>query len=528
MRYVRTTRGSSAEELVYKSRLIIPGHRDPQLGLYRTDAPTTSGLAVLTCAAIAASLEWPGEVFDVHTAFLSGKPIDREVYVRAPKEGLGGNETDKVRPYALLRLLKGAYGLTEAPRLWYLRARELLHDIGFEEIKCARAVFTLREASNRVVAFLTLHVDDGMLYGDRTSQCYLDARAEIDKVFSIKAWKKLSKDKRESYLGMQWRQDDEGLHVDMDEYIRGLEAVPVNRTEDEDRKLGAMECHEYRSALAKLRWPVAHVLPELAYGVSRLAQHNVENITIGEMRKLNGLIQEAKKIQREGGAQLHLRKVELSKLLVLTPFDASYAKEPGSKSQSGFMNLLTSSEVHEQKSVANLVEFHSGTIPRVVGSTMAAESAALSTAIDRHLYVRLLIEALLMGEPEYGTDWRKKLKIPGTLVTDAKSLFDHLHKTGSIPKERQTLIDLLAARDLMESDCLTLKWVPTSHMLADVLTKVMAPPEVCQCFLKTGLYATIPTGDAVSVEARLKANRQGQRERRKERKKALKMPLTTT
>ena len=126
--------------------MVIPGHRDPQLGLYRTDAPTTSAVALTAVTAIAACLGWTGEVFDVMTAFLTGKSLDRQVFVRAPKEGLPAtNGWAAQPPFAILELLKGAYGLTEAPRLRYLRAREVLTQIGFVELKMARAVFTLRE-----------------------------------------------------------------------------------------------------------------------------------------------------------------------------------------------------------------------------------------------------------------------------------------------------------------------------------------------------------------------------------------------
>ncbi len=55
MRYIRTNKLKEAGNLQAKSRLIIPGHQDPQLGLYRTDAPITSGSAVMAVAAIAAS-----------------------------------------------------------------------------------------------------------------------------------------------------------------------------------------------------------------------------------------------------------------------------------------------------------------------------------------------------------------------------------------------------------------------------------------------------------------------------------------
>ena len=119
MRYVRTDKSNMPTTSEPKSRLVLPGHRDPQLGLYRTDAPTTTGLAVLMTACIAVSMDWTGMAFDGTAAFLSGKKLDREVCVRAPKEGIPAlGDTPAVRPYSLLRILRTAYGLTEAPRAW--------------------------------------------------------------------------------------------------------------------------------------------------------------------------------------------------------------------------------------------------------------------------------------------------------------------------------------------------------------------------------------------------------------------------
>ena len=55
MRYSRTNRGEGGA-LVAKSRLAITGHTDPTIGLYRTDAPTTSHLAMLLTAVIAINI----------------------------------------------------------------------------------------------------------------------------------------------------------------------------------------------------------------------------------------------------------------------------------------------------------------------------------------------------------------------------------------------------------------------------------------------------------------------------------------
>ena len=159
---------------------------------------------------------------------------------------------------------------------------------------------------------------------------------------------------------------------------------------------------------------------------------------------------------------------------------------------------------------------------------MSAESAALSLALDRQLYLRLLVEAFIYGEPETTGEWRHKLKIPGIMVTDARSLYDHLSTTGSMPTERQTLIDLLIARDLTEAKAMQIRWVPTTHMLADSLTKTMAASPIMQRFLHKGEYSLVPTPEEELIEEHRKALRQGQRQRRKQKMKGLVGNLTET
>ena len=158
---------------------------------------------------------------------------------------------------------------------------------------------------------------------------------------------------------------------------------------------------------------------------------------------------------------------------------------------------------------------------------MAAESASLSTALDRHLYLRLLFETILYGQPDLTRNWPLYLKIPGALVTDAKSLYDHLTKIGSVPTERQTLIDLLYARDLHEHGAIIIKWLPNRHMIADCLTKPLIPNEEYDRFYLEGKFSMVPTEEQVEAEAARLEMRRNQRLRAKERLKALKEGATT-
>ena len=74
------------------------------------------------------------------TAFLSGDSTSREIYVRAPEEGLPA-----IEPFEGLQTLKSAYGLTEASRLWYLRASHTIQKTLFKELVAAKAVFVAAE-----------------------------------------------------------------------------------------------------------------------------------------------------------------------------------------------------------------------------------------------------------------------------------------------------------------------------------------------------------------------------------------------
>ncbi len=273
--------------------------------------------------------------------------------------------------------------------------------------------------------------------------------------------------------------------------------------------------------MQKARWPIAKLAPELLYGVSALAQGETSKKVV-HVKALNELVSRLHAMNEEGQARLKIVPTDLSNVAVVTVMDASFANEPGRKSQAGFKSLVATDMIKNGPVSCNITEFQSSTICRVVRSTMAAEAASMSLALDRHLYLRLLIEGLLHGEPEFSEDWRHKLKVPGTLVTDSKSFYDHLIKTGSIPAERQTLIDLLVACDLHENETASVKWLPNTHMVADASTKAVVPNEVYPKLIKENVYRLVPTEAQQREEGHRQQLRQGQSQRAKERRKGIK------
>ncbi len=81
------------------------------------------------------------------------------------------------------------------------------------------------------------------------------------------------------------------------------------------------------------------------------------------------------------------------------------------------------------------------------------------------------------------------------------------------------MIDLLVARDLIDSGALKMCWVPTMHMLADVLTRAMKPSEIYVKIQDEQRFSLVKTAaDQDKKQWRLQL-RQGQRQRRKARDK---------
>ena len=508
--------------LVAKSRLIVPGHLDPQLGEFRTDSPTCPQAAVRAAKSVAAARGWGGTIFDVTTAFLSGKHLQRQVYIRAPREGLPPAEGwTAVEPGELLRILKSAYGLTESPRLWYLEALDRIKKTELQELEMSRSTFVAGggNSGSATYAILCLHVDDGLLLGDLQDKRVQNLKRQIDGMFKIKAWKNLSAKEPVQFLGVDVTMDSNGIHDDMKQYINQIKVELLQGS----GPLNPRELTLYRQLIMRLRWPAQQAMPHMLYEVSALAQRvsRAQHSDYKEAVKLHGKFKEE---ASQGRARLTYPKIEeKEKMFYISFFDASVGKEEDGKSQLGSIHFLTTEKARTGPALASVVEFSTNKSSRVLRSSMSAESCSMSICVDRHLYGRLVLDRLLYGNRPLDADWRVTMGLDGGVVTDAKSLFDHLNTTGQLPTERQTMLDLLVARHHLEAGAYMLFWVPTHRQHADGLTKKMVNL-LWQAFCKVPKISLKETPEEKSLEDHRRRLRQGQRQRRKLKMKGRALP----
>ena len=92
-----------------KARLVVRGDQDKGEDDIRCDSPTVDRTTVKFMLALAANQGFEIRAVDISAAFLQGRELDREVYVKPPPEFK--------KPGTVWKLLKGLYGLKEAARL---------------------------------------------------------------------------------------------------------------------------------------------------------------------------------------------------------------------------------------------------------------------------------------------------------------------------------------------------------------------------------------------------------------------------
>lgn len=119
-RFVKTRRDdpNTPGKKELKCRWCIKGYLDPDLMELERQSPTLSMEGLSICLQIISSKKWRLIIADVEGAFLQGEPLRRKagkLFAKIPKEGVPGQDPNNV-----VEVLKCVYGLSDAPRAWWV------------------------------------------------------------------------------------------------------------------------------------------------------------------------------------------------------------------------------------------------------------------------------------------------------------------------------------------------------------------------------------------------------------------------
>ena len=441
-RWVVTNKVKNGQPII-KARLVARGFEEDTSDL-RKDSPTCSKESVRLVLSFACSKQWSCHTIDVKSAYLQGNVISREVYLKPPPEYDNGS---------LWKLRKTIYGLGDAARQWYLRVKDELSRLGVAICSLDAGVFYWRN-NGEISGVICLYVDDFLWAGtDVFKTSIVDKLGEMFQIGSraSKAFK---------YIGLNIDENEVGATlVDQFDYAQTLKPIEVShqRSRSKLSELSEKEKAEYRALLGQLNWIATHTRPDIAFDVCELSV-NYNTSTVADLLNLNKVVRRV----TSDNIRLHFPKLQDISYCSLECYsDASFANLPGSGSQGGFIIFL-----QDGTGAHCPIVWQSRKIRRVVKSTLAAETLALVECVDSAVYIKEILSEL-SGCTE----------MPINCYVDNKSLFDSLNSNKHVDDKRLR-IDLAVLNEMIErKEIQSVRWVDTTHQLADCLTKKGASAE---------------------------------------------------
>ena len=116
------------------------------------DSPTVDKGTMRIFLTISSINNWTVKTIDIKSAFLQGREIRRDVYIKPPRE----SDTEKRTTW---KLKHGLYGLKDGARQFYLSVKEELLRLGCKMSELDPAMFFLHN-SGKLSGIICCHVDD--------------------------------------------------------------------------------------------------------------------------------------------------------------------------------------------------------------------------------------------------------------------------------------------------------------------------------------------------------------------------------
>ena len=423
-----------------KARLVVRGFEERDLEIPR-DSPTVGKGTMRLFISIAALENWAVKTTDIKSAFLQGKELERDIYIRPPKE----SQT----PQGLIWKLKhGLYGLKDGARQFYESVREELMKLGFTQCRLDPALFYVHK-DNRLRGIICCHVDDFLHAGDELFEALMEklrGRFSAGKV----------EEKEFRYIGFKVKQYENRVILDHSEYIERMknETVDPKRATDKKEILTTQEQKLYRQLVGQLNWAVQGSRPDMAFEMinmsTKLKQGTVEN-----------LVRVIKKISRMKDFYSYMTFPRLNKaaeLKIVVFTDASLGNiNEGTGSTGAYIVWLM-----DNTGQCCPIAWNAHKIKRVVRSTLAAETLGLEEGLEASYYYREMLASILGVKPR---------TVMIEAYVDNKSIIEAILSTRLV-EDKRLRVDVAAIKESLQlHDVKKIQWVPGHLQLANPMTK---------------------------------------------------------
>lgn len=500
-RFVDAWKMEDTLEAEAKSRFCGKGFTDPDIikliSAGMLQSPTISSEGKKLCLQLIASLEAEMELGDIAGAFMESDELKREdgpLYLEPP-------EIDGVDPRQVVLVIKPLYGLNDAQRKWYDKFCGAALSAGMLRSKFNPCLFYAKDSQNRLCGILGLHVDDSVMGG--RGKCWSQIRQKLLASFP---YRKL-RTKKGDFCGSELEQlDDFTIIENQEKFARRVMPLKVPKGA-ETAVCDERQISQIRGGNGNGAWLANGTRPDLAAQVS-LLQQTMPSPKVSDLKAVNQMI---RRMRQHASVRVRYSPIPLDKLRLIMHHDAAWGNEKNHGTQAGYLIAFTSSEMSENKEAPwNPWVWKSLRLKRAVGSTMAGETQSAVLGQSHLMFCQCLLAEVSYDDFQLKNPEASIKKRPAICCTDCKSLWDHLHSvsTPGSTKDKRCAVDLVILREAIRDLNLIYRWIPTTMMVADALTKNAGEPQdMLRGLIKKGRYKLSDEGLVMEV-------RKQERERR--------------
>ena len=438
--------GETKETSTFKARLVAQGFNQ-KFGVDYDEvfAPVTRSSTFRILLAIASARNFIVQQYDVKSAFLNGT-LSEEIYLKPPP---GSIETDKV-----LRLHKSLYGLKQAARVWNQTLHEAMSKEGFVQSKHDECLYIYQRDTD--VCYSIVHVDD-MIFSGNSILVIQTIIASLNKSFELKCLGDVK-----NYLGIEVSRDQNNIFaISQSKYIHKVASefqlehskgskYPLAPGYHSLQDTNMLESNnEYRKLIGMLLYISTNTRPDISAAVGILSQR------VSKPRKLDYVeaIRIVKYLMSTKDEKLYMYDTKDSIPLIAFA-DSDWAEDRETrKSISGVICKIFGASVSWSSRKQNIVST----------STTESEFYAISEAVKEIQWLKNILK-----------DFHVNVDEPITVHSDNQSTIKMIENSKFSSRTKHIDVRLHFVRECVYAAKIKLKYCPSEHNVADLLTKPLA------------------------------------------------------
>ena len=251
-------------------------------------------------------------------------------------------------------------------------------------------------------------------------------------------------------------QSDEGIELNQDDYVQGLDDVVVHRQQvcNKQEAVTSAEQTLLRGLVGCVNWAVQATRPDVAFDVVDLSTR-FQCATVGDLIRAVKVIV---KLKSETVKVSFPNLGDCSTWSIVVFTDASHANICNGLGSVGAHAVF----VRNSHWKTCPLHWQAGKIKRVVKSSLAAEALSLQEGVDTALYTRHVLCEIMGVSPK---------TLPLIAYVDNKGLVEAVHSTRLVDDKRLR-ITIGAMKELLDSgEVSSVIWIPDNVQIINCMTK---------------------------------------------------------